>query len=114
MCLNPVKDKSAFLLNSNCYTLGMANHKPKKARTAAELVQLLLVDLNGTPQGTAYGLAKAAGLSAVAVNDIVLGKRPKPQVQTIAKILAGAGKKWAWLDEVFEPGELTEMVKKKS
>jgi transcriptional regulator with XRE-family HTH domain len=71
---------------------------PGKVSTYAEVVQLLL-DEKGW---TGYRLAKEAGLTAVAVGDILAGKR-QPKTETLRVILKATGKPWAWLDQVFDP-----------
>jgi transcriptional regulator with XRE-family HTH domain len=69
-----------------------------KVSTYSEVVKLLLEETGWT----GYRLAKESGLTAVAVGDIVAGKR-QPRAETMRLFLKAAGKPWAWLDEVFDP-----------
>jgi transcriptional regulator with XRE-family HTH domain len=73
-----------------------------KVSTYSELVQLVLDETGWT----GYRLAKEAGLTAVAVGDLLAGKR-QPKTETLRLILKAAGKPWGWLDDVFDPNGTT-------
>lgn len=67
-----------------------------KVNSFSDVVMLLAADSGGV-----YQLAHAAGVTPTGVWHIIRGHRPRPSAQMVGKLLAAAGRPWAWLDEVL-------------
>jgi transcriptional regulator with XRE-family HTH domain len=70
--------------------------KPKETTWAGVFARLL-----ADTGMTAADLSRASGMTYVGLWGLLHGTR-KPNGETIRKLLAAAGKPWAWLDGVME------------
>ena len=64
------------------------------ARTFADVVSFLVAEA-----GIVHRLVTRAWAAPIGVRGIVYGRRPRPSAEIVGRLLAAAGKPWAWPDQ---------------